>query len=391
MQPQNKLLTRPAVILAGKTFVEARELISSFAHERLLDMQKNNQNLSTADFLDHLLDELQLSVIDCYKMHIDTVFAEAVNRHYIKELHARDRDDTPNLRSFIGKWLKDNQEDGLERRKNLILVDMEHPTTSQLNPNKLMVWRNTSKMLDVDKRQVVGVRKWIKSTLVGLSDDQIENLAKTIDESLIPLAELDVRHHSSYEFNAWERAYKSLKIRSCMSTFSDCEVGDKRTFTCFCTGYHNLPDNGLKLTVLYQDDVPVARTITFDDGDTKCYIAGYGDGRLKQWLDMNNYVRSDFLEDTILYSDSEMLKPYVDGDDIVRGDHCVSDEGIYYWILSDYGEYPLDNTKAYATGGIECDYCDEVFGSENIRPYIANDDGKRYNICDRCFEIETHT
>lgn len=387
MQPQNKLLIRP-VILAGQTLEEARELIYSFARERLLDMQQNNQNLSTADFLDHLLDELQLSVIDCYKMHIDTVFAEAVNRHHNKELRALDRDDAPNLCSFIGMWLKDNQEDGPERRKNLILVDMEYPTTSQLNPNKIMVWRNTSKMLDIDKRQVVGVRKWIKSTLVGLSDDQIEDLAIEIDKTLTPLTELDVRHHSSYEFNAWRAAYESKKIRSCMSTFSDCEVGDKRTFTCFCTGYHNLPDNGLKLTVLYQNDVPVARTITFDDGDTKCYIAGYGDGRLKQWLDMNNYVRSDFLEDTILYSDNELLKPFVDGDDIVRGDHCVSDDGIYYWILSDYGEYPLDNTKAYATGGIECDYCDEVFGSENIRAYIANDDGKRYNICDRCFEIE---
>lgn len=386
MQPQNKLLIRPAVILAGQTLEEAHELIYSFARERLLDMQQNNQNLSTADFLDHLLDELQLSVIDCYKMHIDTVFAEAVNRHHNEELRALDRDDAPNLRSFIGKWLKDNQKDGLERRKNLILVDMEYPTTSQLNPNKLMVWRNTGKMLDIDKRQVVGVRKWIKSTLVGLSDDQIENLARTIDEALIPLTELDVRHHSSYEFNAWERAYKSLKIRSCMSTFSDSEVGDKRTFTCFCTGYHNLPDNGLKLTVLYQDDVPVARAITFDDGDTKCYIAGYGDGRLKQWLIMNNYVQSDFLEDTILYSDSEMLKPFVDGDDIVRGDHCVSDDGIYYWILSDYGEYPLDNTKAYATGGVECDSCDTVYSSEHIKPYISNVDGKRYNICDHCFD-----
>lgn len=226
---------------------------------------------------------------------------------------------------------------------------------------------------------------------MGLSAEQAEDLAKKIDAELAPFstAGLDVRHHNSYEFEAWKKAYESNKISSCMSTFSDSEVGDKRTFTCFCTGYHNLPDNGLKLTVLYQDDVPVARTITFDDGDTKCYVAGYGDGRLKQWLVMNNYIQSDFLEDTILYSDSEMLKPFVDGDDIVRGDHCVSDDGIYYWILSDYGEYPLDNTRAYATGGIECDSCGIVYGSEHIRAYISSVDGKRYNICDNCFEVDS--
>ena len=367
----------------GKPIV-ALTTLKPYIKDALQFLKNNQKSMSTADFVDALIESLAINLDEVLD---NTALISALLQSLTLDYHPQTCvDDT--IYCIVKDWLREQDFYYTKYIRYKAIVTADYLMVSKLNPKKIAVWRNTSKMGDWDRRQTISVRKWIGSTLTDLTAEQAESLAKRIDEHLASLIELDVCHHSSYEFDAWERAYSSNKIRSCMSTFSDSEVGNARTFTCFCTGYHGLPDNGLKLTVLYQKDVPVARAITFDDGDTKCYIATYGDSRLSEWLHMNNYIRTDFLEDTILYSDDDMLKPFVDGDDIIRGDHCVSDDGIYYWILSDYGEYALGNTKAYASNGIECDSCDEVFGSSRIREYISSVDGKRYNICDRCFEID---
>ncbi len=372
----------------GKPLVEF-STVMPYIRAVLQYLQNTQQNLSTVDFVDFLIQSLKID-LESLKIDFEDVSGSGLLMalFYVLVLDCTPISTNSVVYNVIDNWLEKQNFGRAKINHYLAIIRADSPMPSTLNPRKIVVWRNTSKMGDWDRRQTISVRKWIGSTLTDLTAEQAESLAKRIDEHLASLIELDVCHHSSYEFDAWERAYSSNKIRSCMSTFSDSEVGNARTFTCFCTGYHGLPDNGLKLTVLYQKDVPVARAITFDDGDTKCYIATYGDSRLSEWLHMNNYIRTDFLEDTILYSDDDMLKPFVDGDDIIRGDHCVSDDGIYYWILSDYGEYALGNTKAYASNGIECDSCDEVFGSSRIREYISSVDGKRYNICDRCFEID---
>ena len=263
------------------------------------------------------------------------------------------------------------------------IVTADYPMVSTLNPRKIAVWRSTSKMGDWDKRQAVSVRKWIGSTLKELTAEQAESLAKRIDEILASRIDLDIRHHSSYEFDAWERAYSSDKIRSCMHPYSSSEVGSARTFTCYCSGYHGLPDNGLNLTVLYQDDTPVARAITFSDDEQKYYIRSYGDDRLDKWLGDNGYEQGDFLVDTLLYTTESLIKPYIDGDVYMAYHHTTSD-GKHYWVLGSSGEYNLQTTDAYATRPTECECCGSISHNDEMQGVVSAVNEEYYIVCDSC-------
>lgn len=366
---------------------EVHDKIYSFAYQCLQHMQDTKQNLSTVEFLDFLLDKLKISASDCFAYDVNYVFMEVANHHFGKEQCSRFKNNKTDLDDLIYKWLYFNQEYCPELYRNKIAVLMDKPTVSLLDPKKIAVWRNTSKMTSFDKRVTISVRKWIKSTLVGLSDEQIEELASLLDITLTPFDEFGVRFHDSYDFWGWNRAYGSNKITSCMSLGSSCEVGRSGTFTCYCTGYHGLPDNGLKLAVLYQDDIPVARAITFTDGNIKCYVANYGDDRLLKWLRFNGYIQSSLPRLTMLYSTMMKLKPHVDGH-MCRADHCRTSYGIYYWELREDGRYGLGNSNALAEKFIKCECCGGVFDEHRgeIDLSLSEVDGEHYYACEDCFD-----
>lgn len=343
-------------------------------------LQVTRQNLSTADFVDFLFASLGITKDDG---DLSAALFCALTSTFIDHTT-----DYAVLYRVIRDWLLEQRFDSLTFSRYLCILNADYPMASTLNTKKIAVWRNTSKMGNWDKRQAVSVRKWIGSTLVGLTDEQAENLACKIDKFLQgeTLANLDVRHHDSYDFAAWERAYVNSKILSCMNpNHTSSEVGRKHTFTTYCSGYHGVPDNGLSLTVLYQNGAPVARTITFKDGEQDCYIKTYGDDRLRKWLQANNYEQSDFKAGTILYTTETLLKPYVDGNKVHYADRHINSEGKHYWLLSDEGEYDLQTTDAFAST-TECECCNNRFPDDELGEYQSAVNGDWYMVCDICHE-----
>lgn len=262
----------------------------------------------------------------------------------------------------------------------VLYVDM--PSKSTLNPKKLAVWRNTSKMTSLATRQAVSVRKWIGSTLVGLNSEQQETLAVIIDRYLQGdmLDKLDVRFANSSQFNLWRDAYESDKIRSCMHPLSNCEVGKERTYRSYCTAHYGLPDNGLQLAILYQDDLPVARAITFSDDGNKCFVSSYGDDRLYKWLKANGYNQvAGYPERTILWAGDNYMKPYVDGS-VTEANHCYDTEAnTYYWrlcecdgdfyerdVLDEYDLKELDGEVYHIDDLWKCELTDEHFTRDGV-------------------------
>ena len=364
--------------------------VTPFIKATLNHLQTTRQNLSTGDFVELVHSHLNIT----YDFISGFTISMKHALHCVTtppELDSSFRDSS--VYHLVDSWIRINLSNisRCDYYRNLDIVYADFPTKSTTNPKKIAVWRNTSKMGNLDRRQTISVRKWIKSTLVGLSEKQIEDLAKKIDAELVPFSELklDVRHHSSYEFDAWKRAYTGDKIRSCMHPDSDSEVGTKRTFTCYCTGYHGLPDNGLSLTVLYQNDTPVARAITFNDDGLKCYVRAYGDDRLEKWLINNGYDQADFAYGTILYTNEDLLKPYVDGDRC-SADHFITDDGKHYWELYYDGEYDLQNTDAYAIKLIECECCGSYHHEEYCNEAYSVVDGCNYNVCDGCLDDNSY-
>lgn len=361
--------------------------VKPFIKAVLNHLQATRQNLATGDFVELIRSHLNITGYDFYHNNICHALHCVVTLPELDPSH-----DEAAIYRLVDNWLFTNKPDipSCDFYCNLNAVMADYPTKSTINPKKIAVWRNTSKMGSIETRQAVSVRKWIKSTLVGLSERQIEDLAKKIDAELVPFSslELDIRHHDSYDFKAWKNAYESDKIESCMSPTSRCDVGKQRTYTCYCTGYHGLPDNGLKLTVLYQDEVPVARAITFSHDDQNFFVSSYGDDRLLKWLRSNGYKMSDLPEGTILYSNSVRLKPYVDGEKVRRGDHHYSANDTYYWVLSEDGYYKLNHTEAWASEPDKCDCCGEYFDvrDDEVYSYESEVDGWCYDVCDNCYD-----
>lgn len=365
---------------------EVHDKIYSFAYKCLQHMQDTKQNLSTTEFLDFLLDKLKISATDCFFHDVNYVLMEVANHHFDEEQYFRLKVNNAELDDLIYKWLYFNQDYCPELYRNKIAVLMDNPTTSLLDPKKISVWGNTRAMMDFNKRKTISVREWIQSTLVGLSDEQVEDLTEWVDIALTPIDEIDIRFHDSFDFLGWADAYDSEEIDDVMSTHSGSEVGREDTFTCFCSGYHGLPDNGLKLAVLYQDNIPIARAVTFTDGSLNCYNDCYGDDRLLKWLKINGYYQSDFPEGTILYTNGSMLKPYIGGK-VYRSDHHCTQEGIYYWKLSKDGVYNLCTSKAHAKKLTKCECCGGYFNEDRfeIDSSYSDADGGYHYACDDCF------
>ena len=347
-------------------------------------LQEQRISLNTADFVVAIMQSLEIGPRALTESGlVSALYSALILKHYSPGIADHE------LYYDIINWLDEQGFSDETFYYYKAIVTTDYPMASTLNHKKIAVWRSTSKMGDWNKRQAVSVRKWIGSTLKELTDEQAESLAKRIDERLTSCVDLDIRHHSSYEFDAWERAYSSDKIRSCMNTNSGSEVGGERTFTCYCSGYHGLPDNGLNLTVLYQDDTPVARAITFTNDGYKYYIRSYGDDRLDKWLGNNGYEQADFAEGTILYTTERLIKPYVDGD-ICMADHHSTNEGKHYWVLASEGEYSLQTTDAYATYLIECECCWDSYPEVDTYELRSAVNGRWYTVCESCTDYNSY-
>ena len=362
--------------------------VMPYIQEVLHYLQEHRISLNTAEFVNAIMQSLSFEIDSSALTDCGLVLAlyYALTVEHCSSTLAEHE-----LYQDIVEWLGEQDFSPAAILRYQAIVTADYPMVSTLNPRKIAVWRNTSKMGDWNRRQAVSVRKWIGSTLKELTAEQAESLAKRIDAKLASLIGLDVRHHSSFEFEAWERAYRSDKIRSCMHPHSSCEVGTKRTFTCYCTGYHGLPDNGLNLTVLYQDDMPVARAITFENEGQKYYIKNYGDDRLDKWLGDNGYEQGDFLEDTLLYTTESLIKPYVDGE-VCMSDLHTTNDGKHYWLLNKNGEYDLQTTDAYAyaTSSLDCDFCGSGFSEDETQEVCSVVNGEYYTVCDCCLDHNSY-
>lgn len=351
-------------------------------------LQASKQNLSTKDLISLFMDDLTKDGKTLYCENFEMCLLANISHH---PHPLTMNDDTLDLYVLMKNYLTAVQA-GDKYCQNLLVINADLPSKSTLNPKKLAVWRNTSKMGSLDTRQAVSVRKWIGSTLVGLNTEQQEALAVIIDRHLQGdmLDKLDVRFATSAQFNLWKDAYESDKIRSCMHPLSNCEVGKERTYTTYCTAHHGLPDNGLQLAILYQDAVPVARAITFTDGDGKYFVSSYGDDRLYKWLKVNGYNRADGYPDgTILYAGEQYMKPYLDGENTEADYRYDAEANEYYWRLCGDGEYELRTTDAYANDYDECELCHACFHPDALYTVESAVNDIDYRVCDCCREENT--
>ena len=359
-----------------------------YVQQVVAHLRDTKQNLSTKDLVTLFSDDLQMSFRDMYMRNFELAcLSQLSNPHELYSIDA-----VYKLQRLICDGLTAGM--GTETYyQNLITLKIDLPIQSILNPKKLAVWRNTSKMGGIETRQAVSVRKWIGSTLVGLTDEQAETLACKIDKFLQGeiLTNLDVRFAPSAAFTMWRDAYESDKISSCMHPKSNCGIGRERTYTTYCTQHHGLPDNGLQLAILYQDDVPVARAITFSTNDgSRGFVRSYGDDRLHKWLINNGYsVANSYPQGTILYAGKLKMKPYLDGYDTAAAYRYDTDANEYYWVLCAGGEYELQTTDAYAGGAAECELCGSCAGPDALCDVESAVNGWDYSVCEDCYEDNT--
>ena len=169
-----------------------------YISEALHYLQNNQTSLNTADFVDAIIQSLDL---DIYNVESNTVLIHALLESLLlkhRTISSRDKI----VVDIITEWLRKQRITYVVYSRYKAILTADYPMPLVLNHKKIAVWRNTSKMGDWDKRQAVSARKWIKSTLDGFSDEQCEDLARRIDEVLKSLVALDIRHHTSYDFDA---------------------------------------------------------------------------------------------------------------------------------------------------------------------------------------------
>lgn len=187
-----------------------------------------------------------------------------------------------------------------------------------------------------------------------------ELFAKRLDDLWGDMDSLDVRTLDHDDVDGWDEAFN--KIRSCMSRSSEHGVGVRNSYLCYMTKHHGLADNGVRLTVLYQDRHPVARAITYENEDGKYYVRNYGDNRLVRWPDDNGYNHTGTLPlGTLLYTwlydgddkDADyiydLVHPYLDGEN--NRAELIAEKGKLAFIVQDEG-----NELGDASGSLGIDY-----------------------------------
>ena len=221
-------------------------------------------------------------------------------------------------------------------------------------------------------RTPIKVRKYLQKFFKDFrSAEELELIAKMLDEVLQPSDEWDVRLYSDDNLDGWAAAY--YHIGSCMNTRDkNYGVGEHKTYRCYCTSAMTggAKSSGLTLAVLYQDGKPVARAITFKGSNNdKFYMRNYGDDRLVRWLGDNGYTYQNCLpNDTHLWTEvydadkDQYLSPYVDGADHNASAEIVHIGDHHYWVTSSSGVV-LQESCGYTCASLHhCSDCGERIG-----------------------------
>ena len=249
-------------------------------------------------------------------------------------------------------------------------------------------------------RTPIKVRKYLQKFFGKFRTPEfLEQLARFLDGMMQPSDDWDVRLFTDAGIDGWSAAYHH--ISSCMSTkHKDYGVGELETFRCYCTSAmtNGEQSSGLTLAVLYQDDKPVARAITYEShSGGKCYVRNYGDDRLVRWLDDNGYKHRNYLPNgthlwTEAYDDDNTayLSPYVDGDpdDAEAELACIGRR--YYWVISS-GGVVLQNCSGYTSATIlACECCgDRISDGDEYDQLDLH--GNDVTLCSHCARNHCHT
>ena len=248
-------------------------------------------------------------------------------------------------------------------------------------------------------RTPIKVRKYLQKFFGKFRTPEVlEQIAETLDGLMQSSDDWDVRLFTDADIDGWSAAY--YHITSCMSTkHKDYGVGELETYRCYCTAAmtDGEKSSGLSLVVLYQDDKPVARSITYTSScGEKCYVRNYGDGRLVRWLDEHGYVHQNYLpRDTWLWTEAydddntAYLSPYVDGDPEDAEAELIRIGRRYYWVISD--GVVLQNCGGFASATIlVCECCGDRIrdGDEYCRTDMH---GNTVTLCPDCKCIHCHT
>lgn len=169
------------------------------------------------------------------------------------------------------------------------------------------------------------------------------------------------------DVDGWRDVYRSGNIRSCMSNY-DYNLTLLDSFKCYCTAAAGLPDNGLRLAWLADEEgglpeYAVARAIVHQP--TMTYVRVYGDDRLATALEHSGYTQeysypeglilATWLEDSQTDSDdystsTGYLHPYIDGN-LCSAYFHYSKGGTSKFELHSDGDYELDCVHALVDTG----------------------------------------
>ena len=210
---------------------------------------------------------------------------------------------------------------------------------------------------------------------------------------------LDVRTLDHDDVDGWGEAFN--KIRSCMCRISDHGVGVRNSYLCYMTKHHGLADNGVRLTVLYQDGTPVARTLTYAHDDGKYFVRNYGDDRLVRWLDDNGYENAGTLPlGTLLYTwvytgddrdpdyAFDLVHPYLDGENY-RAEliaELIAENGKLALVIQDEGHELGDASGSLGLDHLPfcCNHCGAFADTTVYRKYVDRPLAHKVQLCATC-------
>ena len=232
-------------------------------------------------------------------------------------------------------------------------------------------------------RTPIKVRKYLRKFFKDFrGGEELERIAKALDGLMQGTDKWDVRTLDHDDVDGWDEAFN--KIRSCMSRASEHGVGVRNSYLCYMTKYHGLDDNGVRLTVLYQDGKPVARTLTYENEYGKHFVRNYGDDRLVRWLDDNGYNRRGTLPlGTLLYTwvydgndrdddyAFDLVHPYLDG----KNDRVdiITESGKLAFVIQNEGDELADASGSLVIDhrAFCCSHC-RAFADTKVYPkYLA--------------------
>lgn len=210
-----------------------------------------------------------------------------------------------------------------------------------------------------------------------------EIFSRYLDNAWDKTDTLDVRTLDHDDVDGWDEAFN--KIRSCMSRISEHGVGVRNSYLCYMTKHHGLDDNGVRLTVLYQDGKPVARTLTYENECGKYFVRNYGDDRLVRWLDDNGYEHAGTLPlGTLLYtwvydgSDRDedyahdLVHPYLDGAN--NRAELITENGKLAFVIQNEGDELADATGSFGIDHMPqcCSHCEAFADTKTYPKYLSN-------------------